>query len=269
MRVTLPLRFTLLVCLAAAGPLGAQVTRVDAKNKTLARVEPTCWGNEFIFEKSDGGHICIPPGFNVCPPTQVLDRSGLIARCKAGPHPPIACPTGQEPYQDSTGKQRCISAGSNPCPQGQRLYYQAKRDGITTCSGIEVKPPLTCPAGQIVFHGPDGKVFCIASGSNPCPQGQALDIYTGLPSFATCKPLPAKPPFTCPAGQIAFQSSDGKMLCIAPGSNPCPQGQALDKTSASGITTCKGLAAKVLNTCPAGKVRVQQPDGRFVCVTRY
>jgi hypothetical protein len=48
-----------------------------------------------------------------------------------------------------------------------------------------------------------------------------------------------KPPITCPAGQLAFQKPDGRWVCIAADSNPCPQGQALDTTTKAGLRSAR------------------------------
>lgn len=122
-------------------------------------------------------------------------------------------------------------------------------------SNAILKAAFACPAPQIVFQGPDGKMSCLAPDANPCAHGNVLDKSV---SPARCKPAP----FTCPAPQLVFQRPDGKMTCIAPDANPCTQGQIVDKTTKPGSATCKPAPF----TCPAGQVAVQKPDGRWTCV---
>ena len=166
-------------------------------------------------------------------------------------------------FETADGRHICWSPGFDPCPAGQVLDRPAS--GVASCKPSK-HPPIACPTGQIPFQASTGKQTCIAEGSNPCPQGQELDFASMRYGVMTCTGIRAKTLFTCPAGLIAFQRSDGKMLCIAPDSNPCPQGQLLDKASNSGIASCKPLSAKAPLACPAGQVRVQQPSGKFVCV---
>ncbi len=90
------------------------------------------------------------------------------------------------------------------------------------------------------------------------------------PVFATDSRVPASahktPPITCRADQLGFQKPDGKWICIAADSNPCPQGQVLDKTTKPGFAECKPLPEKKAFSCPTEQLKFQKPDGKWICI---
>jgi hypothetical protein len=153
-----------------------------------------------------------------------------------------------------------LAAASPLAAQGS--YTEVRKPAVAV-----QKAAFSCTAPQLAFQKPTGQWICIAPDSNPCPQGQVLDTTT-KPGFAGCKPGPPKPPITCPTGQLGFQKPTGQWICIAPDSNPCPQGQVLDTTTKPGFAGCKPGPPKAPITCPTGQVPFQKPDGRYVCVAK-
>lgn len=176
----------------------------------------------------------------------------------------FSCPAPQLVFQKPDGKMTCIAPDANPCPQGQVLD-KTTTPGRAACKALLAKKAFSCPAPQLVFQKADGNFTCIAADANPCPPGQVLDTAT-KPGSAGCKALPAKAPFACPAPQIVFKRPDGNMTCISPDANPCPQGQVLDTTTKPGVAGCKPLPARTPIACPAGQVPFQKANGQFVCV---
>lgn len=193
-----------------------------------------------------------------------VKRNATLLLPKFTPTPRLTCPAPQIAFERADGKLVCIAPDAKPCPPGQTLVKSAS-SGLSACTGIAERRAFTCPAPQIVFQKADGSLACIAPDANPCPPGSRLE-RSATTGRAGCVPLPARTPFACPPPQLVFQRPDGKLACIAPDANPCPAGQALDTTTKPGHAACKPLPDRRAFTCPPGQVRVQKPDGRFVCV---
>lgn len=125
----------------------------------------------------------------------------------------FACPAGQIVFQKTDGNFTCIAADANPCPPG-RILDKTTKPGVAVCGPLPTKTPYSCPAPQVVFQKADGQLTCIAPDAKPCPQGQVLE-KTASSGHLACKPLPARTPPACPAGQVAFQKPNGQIVCVA------------------------------------------------------
>ena len=103
----------------------------------------------------------------------------------------------------------------------------------------------------------------LAFGLAAAPPLAAQGSYTEVrkPAVAVQKAA-----FSCRAPQLAFQKNDGKWICIAADSNPCPQGQVLDTTTKPGFAGCKPGPEKPPKACPPGQIAFQKPDGKFSCI---
>jgi hypothetical protein len=192
-----------------------------------------------------------------------VKRNATLLLPKFTPTPRLTCPAPQVAFERADGKLVCIAPDANPCPAGQTLVKSAS-SGLSACTGMAERRAFTCPAPQIVFQKADGSLACIAPDANPCPPRYVLGKSSAT-GRAECKPAPARTPFACPAPQVVFQKPDGSLACIAPDANPCPAGYGPEK-SATGRVECRPLPDRRAFTCPPGQVRVQKPDGRFVCV---